>query len=500
MNQLDLKTAVDKMLHRRPAVGLAVGVVRNGALESFHAHGVADIASNTPITQDTVFRIASITKTFTAIAVMQLWEQGLIDLDTPADDHLSAYRLTPARPGHRAATPRHLLTHTAGVPQMVHPTQALRSGWFGESVETGQPLPTLAEHYRGRLRLATEPGTTFTYTDHGFATLGQIVEDISGQPLERYLRQHVFEPLGMTNTSLVRSDRITSHLATGYRLTAKGPQPLTDREWITTAAASAYSTPRDMARYLAALTGGGANEHGSVLKPATLASMYEAGYQPDPRVPGIGLAFFRADLGGHAAVEHPGILPGFNTQIFVAPDDGAAVMAFTNGAANALMWLPTETGRLLGHVIGVPEATIRTGIPHHPEIWGDLVGWYRPRAQLTDLQTRSITGAGAEVVVRRGRLRLRVLSPVPALYTGFPLHPDDEQDPYTFRIDLSAFGLGTARVVFSREPGPRTIHLDLAPLTLHQQPAATNPRLWATGALTAATAVMAVRRRRHHRP
>jgi CubicO group peptidase (beta-lactamase class C family) len=76
-------------------------VVRNGRLEFFHGHGLADIASNAPITEDTVFRIASITKTFTAIAVMQLWEQGLVDLDAAADDYLRAYRLIPAEAGWR---------------------------------------------------------------------------------------------------------------------------------------------------------------------------------------------------------------------------------------------------------------------------------------------------------------------------------------------------------------------------------------------------------------
>ncbi|HEY9379025.1 MAG TPA: serine hydrolase domain-containing protein, partial [Jiangellaceae bacterium] len=91
-----MRARVDGMLNRRPAVGLAVGVVRNGRLEYFHGHGVADIASGAPITKDTVFRIASITKTFTAIAVMQLWEQGLLDLDAPANDYLRAYPLVPA--------------------------------------------------------------------------------------------------------------------------------------------------------------------------------------------------------------------------------------------------------------------------------------------------------------------------------------------------------------------------------------------------------------------
>jgi CubicO group peptidase (beta-lactamase class C family) len=91
-----LNARIGAILNRRPAVGLAVGVVRDGRLEFFHGHGSADIASRTAITADTVFRIGSITKTFTAIAVMQQWEQGLVDLDAPANDYLRAYRLTPA--------------------------------------------------------------------------------------------------------------------------------------------------------------------------------------------------------------------------------------------------------------------------------------------------------------------------------------------------------------------------------------------------------------------
>jgi CubicO group peptidase (beta-lactamase class C family) len=68
----------------------------------------------------------------------------------------------------------------------------INTSWFGESFALDEPLPTLAEFYRGALRLAVEPGTIWAYTDHGFATLGQIVEDVSGQPLDRYLRENVF--------------------------------------------------------------------------------------------------------------------------------------------------------------------------------------------------------------------------------------------------------------------------------------------------------------------
>ena len=128
IDHVDPTARIQEILSRHPAVGLAVGVVRDGRLASFHGHGVADIASRTPITQDTAFRVASITKTFTAIAVMQLWEQGLVDLDAPANDYLRAYRLVPAKPGWRPATVRHLLTHTAGLPEVVHPLGRVPAG------------------------------------------------------------------------------------------------------------------------------------------------------------------------------------------------------------------------------------------------------------------------------------------------------------------------------------------------------------------------------------
>lgn len=452
------------ILNRRPAVGLAVGVVHNGRLEFFHGHGLADIASGTPVTEDTVFRIGSITKTFTAIAVMQLWERGLIDLDAPAGEYLRAYRLIPARAAHRPATVRHLLTHTAGLPQLVHPARVYKP-ILGETVPFGQRVPTLAEFYRGGLRLVAEPGTTHTYSNHGFATLGQIVEDVSGQPLRRYLREHIFDPLGMADTDLVRSDRVRHRLATGYALRSGGPRPVGDCDLVTAGAGGIYSTTADMARYVAALLGGGAGEHGPVLKPDTLSSMFAAQYRPDPRLPGVGLAFFRHDLGGRLVVEHDGLVPGFSAQMSVAPGDDVGVLAFTNGARFAKAWLGAEVAGMLRDVLGVPAPAIRTDVAHHPEMWGDICGWYSFRGSLRDVQ-RWFVG-GAEVFVRRGRLMVRPLSPVPALARGFALHPDDDTDPYVFRIDLSGFGIGTSRVVFSREPGVGTtaFHLDFVPLS-----------------------------------
>lgn len=489
----ELTAEVRRILNRRPAVGLAVGVVRHGTLTFFHAHGEADIASHTPISEETVFRVASITKTFTAIALMQLWERGLVDLDAPANSYLRAFQLIPDKAGHRPATVRHLLTHTSGVSEQLSALGLLRPD-FGETVKTGQPLPTLAAYYKKGLRLHAEPGTRFRYTDHGIAALGQIVEDVSGQPLAGYLREHVFQTLGMTSTELVRSDAVKARLATGYRLGSRGPRAVGERDVVTAAAGAAYSTASDMARYLAALLGGGGNEHGSVLKPATLAMMFEAHYQPDPRMPGMGLGFFRVNAGGHLVVEHQGILPGFDSQILAAPNDGVGVMAFTNGARGAMLWLPTEAGRLLDTLLGVPTQGIRSDVAQRPDVWSEIYGWYSLPGPMAEARTRSIIGAGVEVFVRSGVLTLRALSPIPLLYHGFALHPDDAKDPYAFRIDLSRYGVGSIRVVFGREPetGTMLVHLDVMPLTARKQPARTNPRRWAQGvAALAATSLVA---------
>jgi catechol 2,3-dioxygenase-like lactoylglutathione lyase family enzyme len=121
----------------------------------------------------------------------------------------------------------------------------------------------------------------------------------------------------------------------------------------------------------------------------------------------------------------------------------------------------------------VPDEVVRTDLPHHPEIWADLCGRYRLAARIADLRGRVAMGAGAQVFVRGGRLMVRVLTPLPALYRGLALHPDDEHDPYLFRLDLSKLGMSTARVAFAREAGAgaTAMHTDLQLQSLYKQPA-----------------------------
>jgi CubicO group peptidase (beta-lactamase class C family) len=501
-DELEMKAKVGEVLNRWPAAGLAVGVVRNGSLSWFHGHGVADIGSNTPVTEDTVFRIASITKTFTAIAVMQLWEQGLVELDAPANDYLRGFKLVPAKAGFRPATLRHLLTHTAGVRAVRGPTDLLRPtlGW-GSRV--GHPAPALAEHYRGGLRVDVEPGTKWAYSNHGFATLGQIVEDVSGLRLDRYFREHLFGPLGMESSELVRSERVRPRLATGYALSSGGLKAVTDFEVVTTGGGAVYSTTSDMARYVSALLGGGTNEHGCVLKPETLARMFEPHYQPDPRIPGMGLGFFRNEVGGHRTTGHDGIWKGFLSDMVLAPDDGIGVLAFANTGPFNPRGAPTPAANaLLRLLLDLPDDAVRTDVPERPQVWNELCGWYSfGPGTLLDPQPRALLGAGLEVVVRRDHLTIRGQTPVPAVRKGLRLYPEAD-DPYAFRIDLSGLGAGTSPVVFSREPGGEVtaLHLGLTPMSFQKRPDVRNPRPWINRVLVAGATTSVLGRMLRGRP
>lgn len=492
--------AIREIPVRHPAVGLAVGVVRDGRLDLFHGHGVADIASGRPVTEDTGFRIASITKTMTAIAIMQLWEEGLVDLDSRASEYLRSFRLVAANPAWRPATLRDLLTHSAGLSETPRAVDALRPDW-GETVPGDAPLPTLATLYGGRLHVRAEPGTRFIYGNHSPATLGQIVEDVSGSPLHAWFRERIFEPLGMGDTDLRRTDAVRGRLATGYSIGGRGATVVPLREYVTAGAASVYSTPRDMARYVAALLGGGANDHGRVLRPETLATMFEPHYVTDPRLPGMGLGFMRLDLAGRIAPEHQGMMPGFHSQMTFLPDAGVGVIAFTNGAKDPSLWLPAEMAALLRQLAGLPPDGIRTGVPHRPDVWSDLIGWYELDAGGSDIRVRAVMGLGVEVFVRGGSLAMRFLAPIPPLLHGFPLYPDDPADPYAFRMDMRDVGMATSRVVFSREPGVATgaVHLEMMPLMLRKQPASTNPRRWAMAAVAGLAAAYAATRARPRR-
>ena len=488
----DLRRTIATTLRRWPSAGLAVAVVRDGSAPRFLGHGVAATASQRPVSEHTVFRVASLTKVLTAVAVMQLCQQGLVALDAPAADYLRAFRLVPARADFGPVTVRHLLTHTAGVGYWRRRSDLFLHPGVG-SGDIARSVVPLAEYYPDGLPVDVQPGTRWAYSNHGFAALGQIVEDVSGEPLDRYLRAHVFGPLGMADSALVLSDRLRAQLATGYVLRRGRLAAVRSREVPTPGSGGAYSTAADMARFVAAMLHGGAGEHGAVLSPESVTAMFRAHFRPDPRVAGTGLAFDRHQERGRTLIGKTGILSGFLSAIGMTPEEGIGVVVLGNtGGLNGRGAPAPLADALLRVLIGLPEDPVRDDVAPHPEVWPALCGWYAPDAgPITNLFPRLAMGAGVEVRVRRRQLVLTPLTPVPGMRTPMVLHPDDPDDPRVYRITLPQYGWNL-RVVFTEDRPPRLL-LDL--MSFEKEPAWQNPRRWATAAASAAAAV-AVRRSR----
>lgn len=510
LDEQALQGRIADVLTEWPSAGVAVAVVRDGQPTWFHAHGVADIATRTPVTQDTGFRIGSLTKAVTAVAIMQLWEQGRIDLDAPANDYLTTFTLTRTRPDLRPATVRHLLTHTSGIGYWRRLSDLLHPG-VGAGIQTDRPLP-LAEYYRNGLPQEVQPGTKWAYSNHGFAALGQIVEDVSGEPLATFYRGHIFDRLGMEHTDLTRSHRVLPGLATGYSAHRRGLRAVVHRECPAPGSGGLYSTVADVARFVEALLHPAET---GVLQPSTVAMMFQPHFQPDSRVPGMGLGFDLLREGGVPVAGKGGTESGFLSQLALAPSEGLGVVVLTNtgGLSNQGAALPLA-GALLRTLLGLPDDALRGDVAPHPEIWSELCGWYAPApGPVTNLFTRALLGAGVEVVVEDKALHLKALTPVPAMRKGMRLHPDDPDDPYVFRVDFSDIGMGTMPVVFSgtsastpggtsggtEQPasgGPATqFVMDL--MDFHKRPEAWNPRRLATAAVAASAGTTLVLRRLH---
>jgi CubicO group peptidase (beta-lactamase class C family) len=448
---------VSACLRRWPSAGVAVAIVRDGRPATYLCHGVSDVASGRPVTEHTVFRIGSLTKTVTAVAVMQLHERGLIDLDAPANDYLHAFRLVPARAHLAPATVRHLLTHTAGVGYWRSRSDLLFHPGAGSGVSARSVVP-LADYYHHGLRVDVEPGTRWSYSNHGFAALGQIVEDVSGEPFDRYLREHVFSPLGMSHTSLGLSEQLEQELATGYTLARRGLSAVPSREVPTPGGGGLYSTPTDMARYLAALLHGGVNDHGRVLDADTVATMFRPHFQPDPRVPGMALAFEPHAEWNRVLVGKGGTLAGFLSALELAVEEQIGVVVLTNtGGLDNLGVADPLAAALTRRLVGLPDDPIRRDLAPHPEVWRQLRGRYAPDAgPVTNLFMRVGMGAGLQVAVHGRQLLLRPLNPLPGRHEPMPLQPDDPEDPRVFRVEFPAYGK-TWRVVFTEETPPRLL-------------------------------------------
>ena len=492
VGEIDLHRTIARVLRRWPSAGLAVAVVRDGSPPRFLGHGVADVASGRPVGEHTVFRVGSLTKVLTAVAVMQLYEQEVVHLDAPADDYLRTFRLVPAETDVRQPTVRHLLTHTGGVGYWRRRSDLLRHPGVG-SGDVARSVVPLAEYYRDGLPVDVQPGTRWAYSNHGFAALGQIVEDVSGEPLDRYLRAHVFGPLGMEETDLVLSERLRAQLATGYTLRRGRLAAVRSREVPTPGSGGVYSTASDLARFVAAMLRGGVGEHSRVLTAESVASMFRAHFRPDPRVAGMGLGFDRHEERGRTRIGKTGILSGFLSAIGMAPENGGGVVVLGNTGGLDGRGAPAPlVDALMRLLVGLPEEPVRDDVAPHPEVWPALCGWYAPDAgPITNLFPRLAMGAGVEVTVRHRELVLTPLTPVPGMRIGMVLHPDDPSDGRLYRVTYPPYGWNLS-VVFTEDTPPRLL-FDL--MSFEKRPPWQNPRRWATGTAAAAAAVATATRR-----
>ena len=242
-----------------------------------------------------------------------------------------------------------------------------------------------------------------------------------------------------------------------------------------------------------------AGQRDLVLKPETLATMFQPHFQLDPRLAGMGLAFELGEESGHKTIAKTGIVSGFHSAIVLAPEDRVGVVVLSNtGGLDGRNATALLAGALLRRRLGLPDQAIRTDVPPRPETWSEICGWYSPDpGPVTNLFTRALMGAGAEVTVRHGQLMLRPLHPVPAIRRGMRLHPDDPNDPWAFRVEMPEYGINL-RVVFNQGPGQgRTVtRLLTDTFAFQKRPDARNPRRLAGGALLAGATAIAVRQRR----
>ncbi|HUR49539.1 MAG TPA: serine hydrolase [Acidimicrobiales bacterium] len=298
-------------------VGLAASIGGRDGLVWFRGFGSAR-APGTEVLPDSVFRIGSVSKTITAVGVMQLVEAGKVALDDPINDHLKSYKVQ-AADGSEPITIRHLLTHVSGL--------GARGG-VDIGIAHGQPVPPLAEFYASGLVAKTAVGTEWAYSNDAFATLGHLIEELNGKPFYESMEETFFGPLGMKSSSFFRHPHIAERLVTGFSPDGDSFVECLDLEVIVRGAGSVFSTAEDMARYTSCLINGGA----PVLKKESLEEMWAAqGKLPQEGMNGHqGLSFIVHDVEGHRVPWHNGGWPGAATSMYVAPDDGRSVVLTAN--------------------------------------------------------------------------------------------------------------------------------------------------------------------------
>lgn len=312
LNPAELAAFVDSLMTaemaREKIPGAGFVFVQNGQVVLQRGYGVSNVVTKRRVVPDsTIWRVGSISKVFTATAVMQLVDRGLVDLDAPVDRYVRRIRVPPTYP--ESVTVRHLLDHTAGFDEIRPGTQAL-------TLDGVLPLDRFLQSRLVRIR---PPGRTTVYSTYGITVAGEMIEEVAGVPFEAFLKRNIWDPLGMRRSSIMVPAALEKDIATGYEVVGDSvvAQPW---EWYhTTPASSVNATVSDMARFLEAHLEHGAADGARILTERSAAEMHRQQMTMHPSIPGYALGFNEDFAGDLRVIEHGGNMAGFSALMVLIP-------------------------------------------------------------------------------------------------------------------------------------------------------------------------------------
>jgi CubicO group peptidase (beta-lactamase class C family) len=304
-----LDALIPSQLRNRNIAGAVVSVVKDGQVLFQKGYGYADVDEKKPVLPDqTLFRPGSISKLFTATAVMQLVEQGKLDLDRDVNDYLD-FPIPKTYP--EPVTLRQLLTHTGGF------EETLKNLFVAHESDI-KPLRTyLVNEMPVRI---FPPGKIPSYSNYGFTLAGYIVERVSGEKFEHYIENHILKPLGMNNSTFDQPlpPQLASQMSKAYLSASKKPR---DFEFVQAAPAGALTTTAaDMTRFMLAFLQDGAVDGVSILKPETVRQMETRQFEFHPKLPGLGITFMEYLIDPVRIIAHGGDTVYFHSDMILVPD------------------------------------------------------------------------------------------------------------------------------------------------------------------------------------
>jgi CubicO group peptidase (beta-lactamase class C family)/D-alanyl-D-alanine dipeptidase len=377
---------------------LSVALVDDQRIVWARGFGFADPQTKKPATADTVYRVGSVSKLFTDLAIMQLVERGTLDLDAPIRRVLPDFK--PANPFGKDITLRQMMAHRSGLVR-----EPPVGNYFDDS------LPSLAKMVQSlnQTELVYAPETKTKYSNAAIATVGFVLEQIQKQPFPRYLQRTLLAPLEMTHSSFEPDPAITRDLAKAIMWTYHGREfPAPTFELGMAPAGSMYSTVGDLGRFLSVLFAKGKGPHGVVVQPETLERMWTPQFARPDEKKGFGIGFTIDELDGKRRIGHGGAIYGFATELAALPEEklGAAVIAARDGA-NAVTTHIADVAlrQMLAARAGKPLPAVEETTPLDPGKARKLAGRWKAGDKTLDLYER---GGRLFALPGRGGFRVEV--------------------------------------------------------------------------------------------